>query len=290
MHSRRAMMYVPGDDLHKIQKAAGLPVDSLCLDIEDGVAQNRKDAAREAIRQALRELDFGGSERLVRINPLTSERGKADLEAVLPARPDGIVLPKVTSADELVWVDGRLAQAEQEQGWQPGSLALIVIIERARAFLDLKDICAAVPRLQALIFGAEDFAEDVGAIRTAQAMELFTARSLLVMHAAAFGLQAIDMVSVDFRDIELIRREARAGAELGYSGKQIIHPNQIGPVQTAFTPSQIEIERAKALLETFEQHQQRGTGAFALDGQMVDLPVIRQARNLLARARAAGLF
>jgi citrate lyase subunit beta-like protein len=288
MHSRRAMLYVPGDDERKIQKAAGLPVDSICMDLEDGVALNRKDAAREVISAALRSLDFGGSERLVRINPLSSERGKPDLEAVLPVHPDGIVLPKVQSPDELVWMDEQLSQVELEEGWQAGSLAMLAIIERARAFLDLKEICAAVPRLQGLIFGAEDYADDVGAIRTAQGHELSTARSLLVMHAAAFGLQAIDMVTVDFRDIDLIAREARAGAELGYTGKQIIHPNQIEPVQAAFTPSQAEIERAESLLQMFEQHQQRGAGAFAVDGQMVDMPVIRQARNLLARAQAAG--
>ncbi len=287
MQSRRAMLYVPGDDEHKIRKAAGLQVDSLCLDLEDGVALNRKDAAREVIRRALGEVAFGASERLVRINPLHGERGRLDLESLLPARPDGIVLPKVQSPDELVWLDGRLAQAELEEGWPTGSLALIGIIESARAFLELKAICAAAPRLQALIFGAEDYAHDVGAIRTGEGQELLTARSLLVMHAAAFGLQAIDMVTVDFRDLDRVRREARAGAELGYSGKQIIHPAQVEPVQQAFTPSREEIERARALLAAFEQHQRRGAGAFAVDGQMVDMPVIRQARNLLARAKAA---
>ncbi len=139
-----------------------------------------------------------------------------------------------------------------------------------------------------LIFGAEDFAHDIGAIRTVEAVEMLTARSLLVMHAAAFGLQAIDMVTVDFHDLERVRREARRGAELGYTGKQIIHPAQVEPVQDAFTPSAEEIERARALLAAFEQHQRRGAGAFAVDGQMVDKPVIRQAENLLARARAAG--
>lgn len=288
MRSRRAMLYVPGDDEHKIRKAAGLAVDSVCLDLEDGVALNRKDTAREVILAALSEIDFGGSERLVRINPLNSERGRPDLEAVLPARPDGIVLPKVQSPDELTWLDARLTRAEQEQGWPSGSLAVIAIIESARAFLNLKEICASTKRLQALIFGAEDFAHDIGAIRTVEAVELLTARSLLVMHAAAFGLQAIDMVTVDFRDLERVRREARIGAQLGYTGKQVIHPAQVEPVQEAFTPEPAEIERARALLEAFEQHQRRGAGAFAVDGQMVDMPVIRQAENLLARARAAG--
>jgi citrate lyase beta subunit len=282
------MLYVPGDDERKIRKAAGLTVDSICLDLEDGVALNRKDAARGIIRAALTEIDFGGSERLVRINPLNSERGRADLEAVLPARPDGIVLPKVQSAAELAWLDERLTRAEQEEGWQNGSLVLIAIIESARAFLNLREICGAAPRLQALIFGAEDYAHDIGAIRTMEATELLTARSLLVMHAAAHGLQAIDMVTVDFRDLGRVRREARAGAELGYTGKQIIHPAQVEPVQEAFTPSPEEIGRARALLEAFEEHQRRGAGAFAVDGQMVDMPVIRQAENLLARARAAG--
>ncbi len=288
MHARRALMYVPGDDAHKLSKAAGLAVDCACLDLEDGVAPNRKDAARAEIAAALRSLDFGVSEKLVRVNALSSGRTLDDLQAVLPAHPDGIVLPKVASPTDLLWLDVHLSAAETAAGWEAGSLAILALIESAHAFLDLKELCAATPRLQALIFGAEDYANDIGALRTPAAWELFTARGMLVMHAAAYGLQAIDMVTVEFRAAQVLAQTARQGAELGFTGKQIIHPSQVEPVQAAFTPGEAEIARAQALLVEAQRAHQSGAGAFDLDGRMVDQPVIRQAQNLLARARAAG--
>lgn len=288
MRARRALLYTPGDDWRKLQKAATLGADCVCLDLEDGVAQNRKQAARETVVEALRTLDFGTAERLVRINGLESGLAEEDLEVLLPAHPDGIVVPKVVSAEALQWVDEKLCAAERRFGWPEGSLALLAIIERARAFINLVQICQATPRLQALIFGAEDLASDLGVRRTREGMELFYARSALVMHAAAFGLQAIDWVTVDFQDVSRVREEAEQGATLGFAGKQIIHPNQVQPVQEAFTPSDEEIAWARDILAAYAWYQERGQGAFAFAGQMVDRPVIRRAEGLLARARAAG--
>lgn len=288
MRARRALLYVPADDWHKIQKATTLGVDCVCLDLEDGVAQNRKEEARQNIARALATLDFGRAERLVRINGLESGLAEVDLAAVLPNRPDGIVLPKVLTAEDLRWVEAQIGAAEQRAGWPSGTIILLAIIERARAFLHLPEICQATPRLEALIFGAEDLAAELGVKRTREGWELFHARSTLVMHAAAFGLQAIDWVTVDFQDIGWVRQEAERGAALGFNGKQIIHPNQVLPVQAAFTPSPEEIAWARELLAAFEAHQARGKGAFAWQGQMVDRPVIRRAEGILARAQAAG--
>lgn len=288
MRARRALLYVPADDWHKIQKATTLGVDCVCLDLEDGVAQNRKEEARQNIARALATLDFGRAERLVRINGLESGLAEVDLAAVLPTRPDGIVLPKVLTAEDLRWVEAQIGAAEQRAGWPSGNIILLAIIERARAFLHLPEICQATPRLEALIFGAEDLAAELGVKRTREGWELFHARSTLVMHAAAFGLQAIDWVTVDFQDIGWVRQEAERGAALGFNGKQIIHPNQVLPVQAAFTPSPEEIAWARELLAAFEAHQAQGKGAFAWQGQMVDRPVIRRAEGILARAQAAG--
>ena len=287
MHARRALLYMPGDDRHKIEKAIHLEVDCICIDLEDGVAQNRKEAARHTIASALGELPFGRSEKLVRINPAGSGLEAADLQAVLPAHPDGIVVPKVERVDQLEWVSDRLEAAELDFGWPIRSIALIALVENARAVLNLKEI-AAHPRLDALIFGAEDLAADLGAVRTPQGWEIFYARSAVVIAAAAFGLQAIDMVSIDFKDLESLRQEAAFGANLGYSGKQVIHPNQVGVVQAAFTPDEASILQAQHLVQTFADHQAQGSGAFALDGKLVDRPLIRAAENVLARARAAG--
>jgi citrate lyase subunit beta-like protein len=283
MRSRKAFLYVPGSDLHKIEKAAGLGADCVVLDLEDGVAEASKGEARQTIAAALREIDFGTSERVVRVNGYPSGRTDDDLAAVLPAGPDAILLPKVDRAEQISRVDEVLRRAEKNEG----STALLTIVESALGMVNLEAICRQsemTPRLQCLVFGAEDFTADMGAARTAQALELLYARSRLVMYAAAFGLQAIDLVTVNYKDMEVLEREALQGAQLGYSGKQLIHPLQIEPVQRIFTPSEKEVAAAAHILEEAKRFAGMGKGAFTVDGQMVDRPVIKRAESILARA------
>lgn len=287
MHSRRALLYVPGNDRHKIEKAITLGVDSICLDMEDGVARNRKEEARRGIAAALAELSFGSAERLTRINPVGSGWEMDDLAAVLPCHPEGIVIPKVEAPEHVQRISERIEAAELANGWGVNSVRILIGIETAPALLDLKAI-AAHPRLEGLIFGGEDYAASIGAIRSESAEELFTARSLVVMHARAFGLQAIDMVTIDYHDLERLRQEADLGFRLGYTGKQVIHPAQVAPVQEAFTPNDGAIGKAKELIAAFEEHQREGHGAFGWNGQMVDLPLYKAAQQVLERARAAG--
>lgn len=288
MHIRRALLYMPGDDLHKIKKAITLGVDCICMDIEDGVAANQKQAARETIVNALQTLDFGKAERLVRVNQFGSDLIEDDLRAVLPAHPDGIVIPKAADAAQLLWVSQQISAAEQSNGWTQGSIALLALIETARGVVNLREIASATPRLEALIFGAEDLAGDIGAVRTRPGWEIFYARSATVIHAAAFGLQSLDMVFMDLHDPDGLQIESEEGARMAYTGKQIIHPNQVVPVQKAFTPSDDAIAHALRVVNAAAQHQQTGVGAFTLDGRMVDRPVVRAAELVLARARAAG--
>jgi len=290
MRSRRALLYVPGSDLHKIEKAATLDVDGVILDLEDGVAANRKDDARLIIAQALDTLKFGRSERLVRINPFYSGRAQADLEAVLRGKPDTIVVPKVDSPTILAEVDEIITRAEEDMSLAKGSIEVIGIIESAKAFVNLPAICAGSPRLTGLIFGAEDLTADAGMTRTPAGTELLYARSVLALHAAAFNLQAIDMVQTNFSDIERLTTEARQAADLGYAGKQVIHPAQIEVVQRVFTPDQAAIEHAQRIITGAAEAAESGRGAFSLDGEMIDLPVIKHAQAILVRARAAGLI
>jgi citrate lyase beta subunit len=285
---RRALLYVPGDDLRKLQKAATLSADSVCMDIEDGVAINRKAAARETIAEALRRIDFGCSERLVRINPIGSRLETEDLQATIAGRPDGYVLPKVEMPQQIEWLCWRLTEAEQSRGWPIGSIRVLALVETARGIVNLREIADCDARLDALIFGAEDFAGDIGATRTREGHEVFYARSAVVTHAAALDLQAIDMVFVDFRDTEGLVRESLEGARMGFAGKQIIHPSQVQPVQDAFTPSDEAIAHARRVVESFEASQAGGAGAFALDGKMVDMPVVKAAQRVLDKARVAG--
>lgn len=287
MRARRALLYMPGHDRHKIEKALTLSVDCICMDMEDGVAPSRKAEARLGIAAALRELDFGRSEKLVRLNASGSGLESEDIQAVLPFRPDGLVLPKTETLEQVQWASGKIEAAELAFGWPLGSIRLLAGVETPRAILNLKELTSH-PRLDALIFGGEDYAASVGATRTPDALELLYARSAVLTACAAYGLQAIDMVSVDFQDLEALGREARFGAQLGYTGKQVIHPRQVAPVQAAFTPDQAAIESARRLVQAFQAHQAQGHGAFAMDGRMIDMPLVKAAEGVLARAAAAG--
>lgn len=288
MHPRRALLYMPGDNWKMITKSITLGVDSICMDMEDGTAVNKKVEARGTIVKALKELDFGKSEKLVRINSIGSGWEKDDLEAVLPFHPDGIVIPKVESSEDVEWAGKIIEAAEFKFGWPLNSISILIGIETAKGILNLKEI-AAQPRsaLRAIIFGGEDFAASIGATRTRSATELLYARQAVVVACAANGLQAIDLVSIDYKDLEALRLESEFGAGLGYSGKQIIHPAQVEPVQTAFTPNDEAIAHAKRIVETFEASQKNGKGAYSLDGKMIDMPLLKNAQKVLARVQAA---
>lgn len=284
MRARRTLLYVPGSDWRKIEKAASLGADCVCLDLEDGVAPSSKAEARTLISKALSELDFGHSERLVRVN--ASDSGQQAEDLLLASHPNlqGLVLPKAAGAADVQAVGSALWSAEQARDLTVSSLVLLAQIESALGLVNLKEIASADPHLVALIFGSEDFASDVGAIRTPEADEVFYARSAVATYAAAFGLQAIDMLHVNFKDAEGLGRLASQGARLGYSGMQIVHPDQIAPVLAAFTPGADEVAWAQRVVDGYEQHAAEGRGAFALDGKMIDMPLVKAARRVLARA------
>ncbi len=288
MHSRRALLYMPGDDRRKIEKATTLGVDSICMDMEDGVAANRKTEARAVIAQAMKELDFGKSERCIRINQIGSGLEKRDLVAALATNPDTIVVPKIETEEQVKWVSEHIETYELSSKLNIGSVRLLVGVETAKGIMNLKEIAEADKRLEAIIFGGEDFAASVGAVRTKDATELLYARQAVVTACAANDLQAIDIVFIDFKDPEGLRAEAEQGARFGFSGKQIIHPNQVQVTQEAFTPSDSAIEYAKRIVESFESSQKEGIGAYALDGKMIDMPLLKNAQKVLDRAKAAG--
>src|SRR5215208_6613194 len=288
MHSRRALLYMPGDDRRKIEKSTTLGVDCICMDMEDGVAISRKADARAVIAQAMKELIFGESERCIRINSIGSGLESYDLVAALSADPDTIVVPKIESAEQVKWASGHIETYELSSNHDLGGVRLLVGVETAKGILNLREIAEADQRLEAIIFGAEDYAASIGAKRTQDAIEVLYARQAVITACAANDLQAIDMVYIDFRDNEGLRVEAEQGAGFGFSGKQIIHPNQVTAVQEAYTPSSESIEYAKRIVESFGASQREGKGAYALDGKMIDMPLLKNAQKVLERARAAG--
>jgi citrate lyase beta subunit len=288
---RRALLFIPGDDRHKIEKGVGLDVDAVILDLEDGVALNRKKEARLTLSAALRELDFGRSERWVRINPVI-EGGLHldDLDGTISGMPDGYVIPKVERADQIQSVSDYLTHVERKADLSDGHFRLLAIVETALGIVNLKAIASADWRLAGLIFGAEDLAGDMGARRTPDGWEVFYARSAVVLHAKAHHLDAIDtpFINLTGDDSQLIAQTEQA-QYMGYTGKLAIHPRQVEPIQRIFTPTADEIDAAQRLIAAFETHQAAGTGVFQFEGRMAEMPMVRAAQQVIARARAAGL-
>ena len=281
---RRSLLFMPGDSLRKMQKAATWEVDTVILDLEDGVAQNRKAEARATVIEALATLDFGPRERLVRVNHLRSGLPEAEIEATVTDRPDGYIVPKVEDPADLHAIDRFIAHAERAHQLPEGQIRLFAMIETALGIVNLREIAAATQRLEGLIFGAEDLAGDIGSIRTPAAWEVFYARSAVVTAAAAYRLQAFDMIFADFNDAAGLETESQFARQLGYTGKTCIHPNQTTIINRAFSPSAAEIERAQRLVQAFTEQQAAGAGAFTFEGKMVDMPMLRGAQRILTRA------
>ena len=284
MRPRRALLFMPGDSERKIRKATTLDVDVVIMDLEDGVAWNQKEAARATVLEALKTLDFGRSERAVRLNTAGSGLEADDLKATIEGHPDAYVLPKVESPGQLIWLDDILSQIETRNGWEHGGIRILAIVETALGIMNLPEIAQASRRVDALMFGAEDLIGDIGGVRTRAGWEVFYARSKLVTTAAAYGLQAIDMVFVDLHDLAGLEIECRQAVEMGYQGKMAIHPRQVPVIQQTFSPSPEQIEAARRLIEAYRQYQRSGSGVFVLDGKMVDAPMIRAAERVLEKA------
>lgn len=289
---RRALLFMPGDSRRKIEKGAAMDVDSIIMDLEDAIALNQKDVARESVRDALREVDFGRSEALVRINQIIPGWiYEQDIEVTVGEHPAGYVLPKIEDAAQVQHISELLTKSEEKHGFPIGSIKIIAIIETAKGIVNLKEIAQSDDRLETLIFGAEDLAGDIGAVRSKEGYEVFYARSAVVTYAKAFGLQAIDTVWIDLTsDAETLKTETEYIRNMGYDGKLAIHPKQVAPIQDVFTPTESEIDSAKKLIDAFNDNQSAGTGVFEYEGKMIDMPMIRAAMGIINRAKACGIL
>ena len=286
---RRSFLYVPGCEERKIAKALTLGADAVILDLEDSVAPERKAEARERIRAFLAGQPTPAVEWLVRLNPLTSPHFGADLTCGVAARPDGLVIAKVDGPETLHEVDDRLTAAEREAGEPVGSLKLYAMIESARAVLNAYAIAAATPRLQGLILGHVDLLRDLGLTPgPAGKGTVHHARCHLVLAARAAGVDAVDAIYLNIQDHDALRAEAVQAAGLGFVGKQVIHPGQISIVHAAFTPSAERVRRAERILEVWRKAQAEGKGVAALDGELLEPPVVAMETLVLERARQAG--
>ncbi len=283
----RSWLFVPGDSERKLAKGAASEADALIVDLEDSVAPANLPAARKL---AAEFLAAGARPRIwVRVNALASGLALADLAAVLPAGPDGIVLPKADSAADVLVLGHYLSALEVAAGRAEGVTKIVVVAtETPAALFTLGSYATAGARLAALTWGAEDLAACLGAAsnRVEGGGYEFTfqlARSLCLAGAAAAGVAPIDTVFTDFRDPAGLAREARAARRAGFVGKLAIHPDQVGPINDAFTPDTAEIAHAARVVAAFAADP--GAGVVAIDGRMIDMPHLKQARRILAARR-----
>ena len=293
---RRSLHFVPGGNERMIQKALTLPADGLILDLEDAVTPERKPATRPIVRGWLEKLDFGGRERWVRMNPIFTEHGEADLEETITGRPDGYVMPKPRSADDVRKVVSILDKLESRHRLPFGSTRLLPIAtETPEGLLNIKDVAAASPRIVAISWGIEDLGAAMGLPRVRDAEGRYLdiprhARVMCAVAAAAAGVEAIDTVFTDIPDLDGLARECRDGVAMSFTGKISIHPSQIEVINREFTPSKADAEEAVALIAAFEEHARRGAGAFAWKGSMMDMPHLTRAKKIVERARRAGVL
>ncbi|MEM3086913.1 MAG: CoA ester lyase [Halobacteria archaeon] len=275
MRIRRSVLFAPADREERARRCLTGAADVAVLDLEDGVAPDRKKEAREISRRLFAELrEAPGPERAIRINAPGSPEHPADMALVARVRPGAVVLPKAEDPRRVRALASRL----------PKGTALHLILETGLGVLNARDLARASPRVASLAFGAEDLAADIGARRTPSSFEVLYARSHVALVAGTFRLPSIDQVFVNYRDPGGLRREAEEARNLGYRGKLCIHPDQVPVVHSVFTPSAEEVERARRLVEAAAR---AGGGAFALDGRMVDRPLVEQAREVLEAARQA---
>lgn len=286
---RRSVLFTPGTQMDRVAKAlTAAEADTLVADWEDAVAPSDKASAREATRAAWAGLPVTRTERVIRVNGTQTDWWKDDLAAAVPLAPDAIMLPKAERAADVARVAEAIASLEGAARLAPGRIRLLPIVESARGALSALAVAEATPRTVALVFGAEDYQADVGGRRRRDNLDVLWARSQVAAAAAAVRVAAIDQVFTDFNDPEGLRAEATFARELGYRGKMVIHPKQVGVVNEVFTPRPEEIAHARRVIEAAERAEKEGRGAFALDGKMVDRPLVEQARLVLEIAKAAG--
>ena len=295
MTIRRAAHFVPGANEKMLNKSLETAADALILDLEDAVTPENKDSARVTVSDWLEHVDFGRQERVVRVNPLGSPWFERDVEETMGHPPDSYLIPKVNNANEVAEIDATIREHERSFGHTEGAVKLLILgTETPQGFLNIGDL-AANPRVDALTWGAEDLSAAIGSRANRNPdgsyLPIFEhARVMCLLAATAWDKQPLDTVFVDFNDPSGLRSECLESANMGYTGKITIHPNQIEIVNDCFTPSPAEVSEAKELLDLFAAKEAEGVMAFSFKGQMVDVPHLTRAKKIVEMSEAlAGL-
>jgi len=272
---------MPGSNARALEKARGLPADALIFDLEDSVAPDAKDEARQAVAAAVGRGGYGGRELILRVNGLDTSWAVDDLRAAARMKLDAVLLPKVESAN-----DPRRAEALLISAGAPKDLGLWCMMERARAMLHAEEIAASTPRLKALVMGTADLSKELHAEETSLREPMITALGLTVLAARAHGLALLDGVFFDLDDMAGFERECRQGRALGFDGKTLIHPKTISAANAVFSPSAAELERARRVIAAHDVAASKGQGVALLDGRLVERLHVEAARRVLDLASA----
>lgn len=274
---RRSVLYMPGSNARALEKARSLPADALILDLEDAVAPDAKGMARAQVCEAVKAKGFGKREVVIRVNALSTGWGEADLAAAAAAGPDAILIPKVSTVEELAAIERRLGNAK---------VALWAMVETPLAILNIGAIAAAGGRLAAFVMGTNDLIKEFRGRHTQDRQNLSAALGLSVTAARAYGLAVIDGVYNDIQNADGFVESCQQGLAFGFDGKTLIHPSQVEPCNQVFAPSVEDVDAARKILAAFALPENRNKGAIALDGRMVELLHAEIARQTVALADA----
>lgn len=282
-------MFVPGNNPAMMQDAFIYGPDSIMLDLEDSVTMAEKDAARLLVHHALKTIDFGNTEMVVRVNPLNTPYGKKDVEAVVKAGVHVIRMPKTETADEIRELEAEIIKVETELGCV-GRTQIMAAIESTMGVINAFEIATASKRMMGIALGAEDYSANLKTQRSPEGMELLLARQTIVVAARAAGIDALDTVYSNLNDMETFRKEVELIKQLGFDGKSIINPRQIDVVNEVFAPKEKDIQKALTILAAIKEAEKKGSGVIAVNGKMVDRPVVIRAQRTIDLAIASGIL
>ena len=286
---RRSMLFLPGNNPNMLINGNYLGADAVIFDLEDAVSPDEKDAARILVRNTIRYMDFSGCEIIVRINSVDTDFWKKDLEEILPEKPDMILLPKTSTAEDIKTADEYMTKLEKENNLEKGTVSLMALIETALGVENAFSIATSSERLKALFLGAEDLTADLQCKRTKEGREIEYARTRLIVAGRAAGIEIYDTPFTDVNDDEGIIKDAYLAKSLGFSGKASISPRHVDAINEAFTPTVSEIDYAYEVMDTIKLAKEQGKGAIALRGKMIDAPIVTRAKRTIETAKALGI-
>ena len=286
---RRSMLFLPGNNPNMLINGNCLGSDAVIFDLEDAVSPAEKDAARILVRNTMRYMDFRGCEIIVRINSIDTAYWRADIDAILPYKPQLILLPKTGTAADVLAADAYMSEVEEKLGLEKNTGGLMPLIETAMGVENAYAIASATERVKALFLGAEDLTADLQCKRTKEGREIEYARTRLVVAARAAGVDVYDTPFTDVNDDEGIWVDAQLAKALGFTGKASISPRHVEVINQVFSPTQKEVDYAYEVMDAIALAKEQGKGAIALHGKMIDAPIVARAQRTIDMATALGM-